>query len=332
MLARMFKRFPPMFLFALFWTALVGLFDLVVGVGVISSVRSQSFASVEGIVTSSEITTHDSDDGTTYGVDIRYAYNVNGKAFEGDTYRYSAFSSSGGDWAREAVAAHPKGARVRVYYDPANPQASVLAPGLDGADLFIMLFLTPFNVVMIGLWWAIGAPLWHRWRGTQRDSIDWFHHGGAVRVRLAPLPWIASGFAGAGAAAFVSIFIVAFTAGFHPSMAFAQTMWALTLAAGVGSAFYVRQKSLAGDYDLVIGDRQVDLPAGLERTKRTTLDKKSIAGVAVEKVEQGENNTVWEVRLLKSDGGHEAVAQWYDEEQAGKLARWLEDQIGVRRR
>ena len=93
---------------------------------------SLSWETCEGTITHSEVTRHQgSEEGTTYGVSIRYGYTVGDKKYTADRYRYGykGFSSSGSRWARGIVDEHPVGAVVKVYYSPDKPAMSVLVPG-----------------------------------------------------------------------------------------------------------------------------------------------------------------------------------------------------------
>lgn len=329
----MSKAIRSLLFFALFWTSIVGLFDVVIGAALVAGLRSQSFASTDGVVTASEVRMTDGSRSSNYDVDIHYTYQVDGQKFEGSRYGYAQFASSDSEWTRRVVAQNPKGASVRVHYDPANPAESVLVPGIESSGLFMLMFMTPFNVVMLGLWYGVGLPLWHRWQGTSPKLVDWFREAGALHMRLPPLHWVASGLAGIGVAAFAGIFVVAIVAGFHPSMPFVEVMWALVAAVGLGTALYVRRKTLAGGYDLVIRDHEIDLPLGMGQTRRQTIDKASVSSVSVQEMQSGHNKAPhYEIRLMRRDGSHAAVADWYDETEANKLARWLEDQIGIARR
>src|SRR6185295_278079 len=138
----------------------------------------------------------------------------------GSNYRYTAGSSSDSEWAHEAVRAHRVGSRVSVYYDEDETTESVLRPGIDSGDLFLLLFMTPFNLVMGGMWIYGGSIAWHWWNGTKPTLVDAYRDRGVLRFSLPDTPPILSGVAASGIAAFVSLFVVGSTSGFHPSMTF----------------------------------------------------------------------------------------------------------------
>ena len=74
---------------------------------------------------------------------------VGGRRFTGTRYCYAAMGTNLGAWHR-VQRQLPVGSRVPVAYDPADPSESVLRPGLTGMHLFMVWFLTPFNVIAVG--------------------------------------------------------------------------------------------------------------------------------------------------------------------------------------
>jgi hypothetical protein len=325
---------PPFFFlfFALFWTAIVGTFDLFVGRDVIHAVRSGGFQTTTGTVISSEVTEHSGDEGPTYRAEIRYSYRVFGDEMTSDRYSFAAFPPSGSRWARERVAAYPVGRSVTVYYDADDPELSALKPGIEGSTLFMLLFLTPFNVVMIGLWWFVGPQFWHWWNGTQPPPAPWFRDGGALRVRLPYLPPLGSALGTAGFCAFVGIFVIGFSTGFEPSVDTMLGTWLVVLGLSVAAGVNVWLKEREGAFDLVIRDRSVELPAIYGRVERRTLDRSAISGVAIEKTEyeDSEKSTTYEVRFQRRGGGHETLVTWHDGQSAERLAVWLREKLGLR--
>jgi hypothetical protein len=322
--------------FGLFWTAIVCVVDFAAGYGVVNGLRAEGFASTTGAITRSEVTEHSGRRGKrTYGIDIRYSYSVNGRTFEGDTYRYSNsnMSSSDKDWAHEAVRAHPAGGPVTVHYDAANPGDSVLKPGIEGADLFVLMFLTPFNVVMLAMWRFGGEWLWHWWNGTKPKLVSWSPAGNGLRVRMSTATALEGGVAALGAAGFVVAFISVFAFGFHMSVQLAVVLWAIVIGASVAAGLWMRRQELAGVYDLVIGDRNVELPAMFDRKKRETVERRSIGGVAVKETERPGrrgSTTVYEIIIQRRDGTSATIAEWYDGARAEDLAAWLREKLGLR--
>lgn len=319
-------------IFALFWATIIGVFDVTVGRDVVNAVRSEGFSTTTGTVISAEVTEHRGDEGPRYSADIRYRYNVLGFERTGETYRFGAYQPSGSRTAHDVVAAHRVGEPVTVYYDPDDTTLSVLKPGLDGSSLFMLLFLTPFNVVMIGLWWIVGPQFWHWWHGTMPPAAPWFRQGSATHVRLPYLPAVGAGLVTAGFCAFVSTFIVGFSTSFEPSVDLMLTTLAIVLALAIAAGINTWVKERQGAFDVVIRDRFVELPAMYGRTQRCTLDRAAISGVAIEKTEyeDSERSTTYDVRFERRGGGHETIVTWYDGPSAERFAGWLREKLGLR--
>lgn len=139
----------------------------------------------EAVVLSSELAVSDGSDGDTYRIAIRYRYDwpprglaveadpdaVLGevpaggptRAYESDRYDYSHGSTNVGvDDMRAVVRAHPPGARVICFVDPADPASAVIDRGLPLTTWIGLGFSTPFIVAGLGV---IGLA-WHARRKT----------------------------------------------------------------------------------------------------------------------------------------------------------------------
>lgn len=135
--------------FAIFWSSFTLVFDGVTGWATVRQMRAKGYPTVPGRITHSEVKEHSDSDGSTYSAEIRYTYRVDQREYRGDRYRYGGVSSSDGN-AQRTVAAFPVGAEVTVHYHPRDPADAILIVGLEGCDLFMPMFLLPFNVVKIG--------------------------------------------------------------------------------------------------------------------------------------------------------------------------------------
>lgn len=91
------------------------------------------------------------------GYDVRYTYKVNGRTFRGNHVGFGekklTFDS---DDQRQVVRRYPKGKVVEVYYDPGNPEVSVLEPGIRRGT-----YMFPGVGLLVSLF-AIGFLLLHR--------------------------------------------------------------------------------------------------------------------------------------------------------------------------
>lgn len=242
---------PTAFLvfFGFFWSAITLTFDVVCVHGLLGQWRSRSFVSVPAVILSSEVTTDSGGDGTTYGAKVRYRYVVGRDTHESERVRFGQGSDSDGRWARRVARDFPAGSTRTAYYDPADPAEAVLQTGVGGQDLFLALFLTPFNVVMVMLW----GGLVMNWRAVPP--------AGGARITTLPdrllvkfnlvTPAVAALVALAGST-FVGIFIVGFSQGFSPSLALVNTVWLACIVATIAAAFHWRKRVATGAPDLVI--------------------------------------------------------------------------------
>jgi len=65
-----------------------------------------------------------------YSVDVRYQYEVDGQKFEGSRLRFGKVSYKKRSKAQKEKNLFLPGKEVEVFYDPANPQSSVLIKGI----------------------------------------------------------------------------------------------------------------------------------------------------------------------------------------------------------
>lgn len=98
-------------------------------------------------VISSTVQEHPSSDGSTYSINIRYRYEINGSTFESDRYDFDTGSSSGRDGKQRVVNQYPPGSSSTCYVNPANPNQAVLNRGFHAGYL---LGLFPLIFVAVG--------------------------------------------------------------------------------------------------------------------------------------------------------------------------------------
>lgn len=108
---------------------------------------SRNWPTVKGKVTVSKMGTHRGDKSTTYSADVAYDYTVNGTRYTGDRVTFGSVSTSSTARARRVLNRYPKGKEVTVYYNPEDPEQSVLEPGIHGATWFLPAFGLLFAVV-----------------------------------------------------------------------------------------------------------------------------------------------------------------------------------------
>lgn len=114
---------------------------------VMKVVEGRSWSEVPCTVVSSSVTTHSDSDGTTYGVEIRYRYEVDGRSYTSDRRSFAVDGSSSGRSGKEKfVANHPPGKAMTCYVDPADPASAVLDRGVSASFLW-GLFPLPFLAI-----------------------------------------------------------------------------------------------------------------------------------------------------------------------------------------
>jgi hypothetical protein len=328
--------------FALFWSSITLVFDGFLAWSAYCQIRAQNYAATTGVVTHSAVERQsDSEGSNTYSPNIKYKYAVAGKEYSGNRYRFGQDSSNDHS-AQRIVTEHPVGKQVSVYYDPDRPSEALLRPGLEGSDLFMAMFLLPFNLVMLGLWSVIGGWVWARAVALPAGGVKVWDDGFQARVRLPPVqPFLAAAIV-AAVTAFVATFVVGFGfGGFHPSMSVMCVVWAAILASGLLAYAANRWKLVRGDWDLVIDatDQQVTLPRTMGRKTDIVVRARDIASVEVQRVEKrgSRRDTIVTDRFVPTltvtdrSGAtrHEKLGEWWDQARAEAFAAWLRERLRI---
>jgi len=325
--------------FGLIWSGMTLLFDGFTVVPAVRQIWAQRFATAPGTILSSEVTYHDDSDGTTHGVRITYSYTVAGREYTGDRFRYDKSSSSDSAWAHRAVSEHPAGSPTTVYYDPQAPENAVLRTGLEGSDLFMTLFMTPFNVVMLGFWRAGWNLLWRRWRKPIAGGVKLRTALRQTRAQLTEFSPLATSIVTVALLAFLSIFVICFGfGGFHPSLRVVSVTWVIVLAGGALAGIWHWKNILGGKYDLVVDDLNgsIGLPLTCGRKIRKTFALAEVYDTFVDTIEKRDSEGsisythIPTLRLGTIDGPTEKLAEWHDAEKAREFVAWLKEKLGPR--
>ena len=312
----------------LVWTTVTLYFDVVVGCDIIQQVRARSYPHVAGRILKSTIKLCQSgSDGTglwDYEPDVQFSFTVNGIEYTGNRYRYSRrrtwkFSESA------ARALLPKGEEVAVYYNPRDPADAILSPGVSGPDVFLLLCLLPFNVVvLIG---TIGCVQLVRSRVTYGMAV--WGNGRVVRAGVHRWSPAAGASLAAGAVAFILIFAIGVPTGGNPSVLIASLGWLIVLAAA-GLAWQASVRALAtGTRDLVINreDRTLTLPVTWARKEPLTIPWESLSSIEVEDTPDDSETRHYAVVavLTHADGTttRERLTEPQTEPEANALAAWV---------
>ena len=111
--------------------------------------------------------------GSTYSVDVRYRYTVNGTEYTGTSYNFETGSSSSRGWREAAVASLPNGTKTVCFVNPDDPLDAVLSIK-PTPDRWFALIPGVFLVVGLAVFFTASAK--GRSRGviplTINDSSD----------------------------------------------------------------------------------------------------------------------------------------------------------------
>ncbi|HUE73064.1 MAG TPA: DUF3592 domain-containing protein [Pirellulaceae bacterium] len=235
-------------LWLLFWSAITLSFDGVWLWMAATQSLTWTYASTEGTVLESRIERGaDSDGDATYDAKIRYEYDAQGQSHRGDTVRNFSMRMNGGrQEAQRIVKRFPVGKRVTVYYDPARPGQSVLKRGLRGGDFFLPLFMTPFNIIMLGGWYAIVGS----WRKNARPAGLRIRDDG---LKVAAKLYNVTPLTAAVVAVMISSFVLIFVCGFGmmalPADWLVTGAWCVVLGSALLAWSRFRQPATTLEYD-----------------------------------------------------------------------------------
>ena len=323
--------------FGLVWSGAVGALDAKLWRDLSRQFNSGSFPSVTGQVIHSEVTTRrGSKGGVIYGVRMSYQFTVEDRLFAGSRYRYnSSMNSSGSRWAHATVASHPVGSAVTVFYNPANPGDALLSPGIGGEDLLALLFMTPFNLIVLATWWLPIAAARQKYFPKPAGGVRILEDPPRLRLRLPSYsPWIALPVI--FGLCFVGMIVVSMVSEGHPSIALVSWVWLLILAIGAGIFAWRWRRIRSGVEDLVLdeSDGRMNLPMTCGRKTLVTVHSSEVQAVTVEKVLRQRNrgrSSYWFCPTLQLGPNQPSarLAQWTSQIRARKFAQWLGERLHV---
>lgn len=119
--------------FLIFLLAGSGTFYAVVLRPAIRIWNARDWPTVGCTVISSEVQSHNSDDGTTYSVNILYRYEIKGREYKSNRYDFMGGSSSGYGRKMEIVGRYPPRTLTVCYVDPTDPNNAVLYRGFSSS-------------------------------------------------------------------------------------------------------------------------------------------------------------------------------------------------------
>lgn len=310
------------------WSALTLPFDAKAIHTACKQIQALAFDTVEGTIIDSRIIENQGEV-VTYEATVQFRYHVNGREFTGNQYRH--WLSAGDHRHAERMAAgHPSGGKTTVYYNPANPAEALLDPGLAAQDFFALLWLTPFNIVMLGSW-ALATRLLRRRRGIIPADLQICDNGEQLRARPPRANAIGAAALVALIVSMLSIVAVVFTAGAPPSGVAVAIAWTCVIAA----ALYVYRAAHPKWEELRI-DRvrgTLALSGGLRGRSPVLIPLTRIVDISVEEHpdpmadDKDKRRYSCRVRWANSEGA-EVEAAWLeqsDQQSAEELVAWLRE-------
>jgi hypothetical protein len=320
--------------FGLIWSGVTCSFDAMIANSFWQRLRAESFPTVSGKIIKSQIRTSRGSKGSTnYRPDLVYQYRVSDIKYTGTQYQFGDLDNSGSRWASRLVGAFPVGKEVLIHYDPSNPASAALATGLDGSEIFMTLFLTPFNCAMLAIWSVPMIWLRGKFRSPVAGGVKLETVGNRIRAKVYVVGPIPAGLIAVGISAFVSIFAVGFATDMHPTPTVAMGTWLVVLSIG-GYVFIRRSRRIRSGVEDLLLDLDagtVTLPCHKERKDVVQVPLAEIQGVRIEKVihrsSKGGTSYSYAPTFCLTNGREERIADWYDESKAKGFTQWLEEQI-----
>ena len=128
----------------------------VFGFMTVRTLETRNWPSVSGRITTSRLHSYisrSSDNSSStrmYTTRISYRFHVKNKAYVGKTLSYGEYSSSSPSHAKGILKKYPVGAKVTVFYNPANPDKAVLEPGKLG--ILPIFWVCALVFLGLGIW------------------------------------------------------------------------------------------------------------------------------------------------------------------------------------
>jgi hypothetical protein len=324
-------------IFIAVWSVVTLTFDIMLVRFAVQQAQTQSWPTASGRIESARVVTStDSEGGTAYHAKISYGYTVNGQRHHGERIRFTT-ETSGSRSARRTVGKYPVGREVIVHFNPRDPAEAVLETSLIcGGDLFMLIFMTPFNVVMVAGW----AVAWGVVSGSHAkrpagNAVRIFEQPRGVRVRLTQFTPLGAAGGAAAVMAFALTFIVGIFIG-TDSLNAAAAGWAVIVAASIIGYSRMRSRIEQEWYDLIIrDDRQtLALAPSLKRPEVQEVPFSAVMSVdVVKKMGSGDDSDSFRTVLRWTDAQREEQSVTLIDVSAPKsaetLASWLRRRIGI---
>ncbi len=153
------------------------------------AVQSWSWPTANGVISLSTISERENDEGgTTYKADVRYRFQVDGRSFRGDTLAFGCFGAPRA-FAVKDSGQYTKGEEVSVYYDPSNPNISVLDPGVHASTWLMFSMFLLLGLALVGVGGVMGYQCVFRPQAIWKETpISWEAERDSVLSSLEEVP------------------------------------------------------------------------------------------------------------------------------------------------
>lgn len=305
-----------LWVFGLIWTSFILVFDYLGFRPLVTQWGTAHYLPAPALVLASEVEVDRSGSSTSYQARIRYQYTVEGKTLEGQRYRF--FDLSNRKHAYGLVEHYSVGKATQAYYDPNEITRVVLKRGAEPNDFFLVLFLTPFHLVGLGL-------LLSAW--PSRPSQTGFpisQRGALYSIKTHYTNPLISAFAGLGCLSMVMIFFNALLLKMNLSWNIVKVELALLVLVSLHSA--VSQVRSNADLSLAL---TLDVRSRTLSYREQGWNLDAVDRIDVEEVDSGDSeraNDYW-LRLQLHEGSPVRVLKASNKQSLERLASWLNQQL-----
>ena len=113
--------------------------------------ESENWVPITAQIVSGNIFARRGSKSTSYVLDIKSAYKVAGQSYENNQFSFGS-EGTGYDTRKKAegmLAKYPNGSQAMIYYDPSNPQQSVLERKYDSTGAILAVIVGVIGAGMI---------------------------------------------------------------------------------------------------------------------------------------------------------------------------------------
>jgi hypothetical protein len=321
----------------LFWSVIVLIFDGVLVGTTVQQLWALSWPDAPGVVLTSKVAIKRDGDGTSHKAEISYEYTAAGGRRTGNTINHGSIDFGSYD-AHALVRDFPAGKQIHVYYNRDSPDQSMLRPGITTGHAFLVMFLVPFNVVMLGGWLVAWDYLDRRTNNVLPRGASLVRTYEGFQLKLYGMTPLAAAAVTAGAISFVGIFVAGFGQMVLPAKWLVLGAWSVVVPASVYAWF--RQRGQATRLEVNELRNTVTIHTRHAAQKEAKRPSATFLLDAVADVEtrsktklgsDGDSTQTYSVSLVekRKDGSRKRrmlIAGW-SEKQANRLAGWLREHL-----